>query len=342
MKAVRMHETGGVEKLAYEEAPDPAPGPGEVLVRVRACALNHLEVWATLRPAGERFPRPRILGSDIAGVVEALGPGVTGVQVGAKVMLQPGVSCGHCQGCLSGWDNTCPSYTLLGVGLDGGFAELVVAPVANLVPMPENLGFEEAASIPLVFLTAWHMLDDRGQLRPGETALVNAAGSGVGIAGVQIAKLMGAWVIASAGSDAKLAKARELGADAVINYNSQDLAEEARRLSDGRGVDLVMENVGGQVFEKSLAALAPQGRLVTCGATAGGQVSINLSTLYLRQHNIIGCRMGSKGQLLAMIPHFAAGRLRPVVDRIYPLREAQAAVRQLSSRDHFGKVVLVP
>jgi len=193
MKAVRMHESGGVDKLVYEEAPDPVIATNEVLVRVKACALNHLEVWATMMPPGTRFPKPRIAGSDVAGVIEAAGDAVAGVEAGAKVMLQPGVSCGVCPACLSGRDNRCRSYSILGQGLwDGGFAELVKAPAANVIPMPDNLSFEEAASIPLVFVTAWHMLLSRAGLQRGETVLVNAAGSGVGIAALQIAKLWGA------------------------------------------------------------------------------------------------------------------------------------------------------
>ena len=225
MKAVRMHESGGADKLVYEDAPDPVIAANQVLVRVKACALNHLEVWSAMMPPGTRFPKPRIAGSDVAGVVEAMGDAVAGVDVGAKVMLQPGVSCGVCQACLSGRDNRCRTYSILGQGTwDGGFAELVKAPAANVIPMPENLSFEEAASIPLVFVTAWHMLLSRAGLQRGETVLVNAAGSGVGIAGVQIAKLWGARVIASAGSDAKLEKAKALGADEGINYTTADLA----------------------------------------------------------------------------------------------------------------------
>jgi len=347
MKAVRMHESGGVDKLIYEDAPDPIITANEVLVRVKACALNHLEVWATSMPAGATFPRPRITGSDVAGVVEAVGDAVSGIEVGSKVMLQPGVSCGLCPACLAGLDNQCPSYTILGAVMqptawDGGFAELVKVPPANIIPMPENLSFEEAASIPLVFVTAWHMLVTRAALQRDETVLVNAAGSGVGVAATQIAKLLGARVIASAGSDAKLEKAKALGADSVINYNSSDLAQEALSLTEGKGVDVVFEHIGGDVFQKSVQALGRNGRLVTCGATAGPLASFGLMPFFVRQQTFLGSYMGTKSELLQTMPYFRSGQLRAVVDRAYPLSEAQAAVRQLASRDVFGKIVVVP
>jgi NADPH:quinone reductase-like Zn-dependent oxidoreductase len=343
MKAVRMHESGGVDKFVYEDAPDPLIAANEVLVRVRSCALNHLEVWATLMPPGSMFPRPRILGSDVAGVVEAVGDAVLGIELGSKAMLQPGVSCGICQACLAGLDNQCHSYSILGQGpWDGGFAELIKVPAANIIPMPENLSFEKAASIPLVFVTAWHMLVTRAGLQQNETVLVNAAGSGVGIAAIQIAKLFGARVIASAGSDAKLEKARALGADEGINYNTSDLGQEALSLTDGRGVDVVFEHIGGEIFDKSVRALGRNGRLVTCGVTAGQTASFGIRPFFMRQQTFLGSFMGTKSELLAMMPYFRSGQLRPVVDRAYPLSEVQAAVRQLASRDHFGKIVVVP
>jgi NADPH:quinone reductase-like Zn-dependent oxidoreductase len=343
MKAVRMHESGGVEKFVYEDAPDPLIAANEVLVRVKGCALNHLEVWATLLPPGTTFSRPRILGSDVAGVVEAVGDAVSGVEVGSKVMLQPGMSCGVCEACLAGTDNQCSSYSILGQGpWDGGFAELIKVPPANIIPMPENLSFEEAASIPLVFVTAWHMLVTRARLQRNEAVLVNAAGSGVGIAATQIARLLGARVIASAGTDAKLEKARALGADEGINYNSVDLGREALRLTDGRGVDVVFEHIGGEIFQKSVQALGRNGRLVTCGATAGPTASLDIRSFFMRQQTFLGSFMGTKSELLGMMPYFRGGQLRPVVDRVYPLSEVQAAVRQLASRDHFGKIVVVP
>jgi NADPH:quinone reductase-like Zn-dependent oxidoreductase len=342
MKAVRMHESGGVDKFVYEDAPDPQPSHNDVLVRVKGCALNHLEAWAAKAPAGTAFSTPRILGSDVAGVVEALGDGVRGWEVGAPVMLHPGISCHQCGACLSGRDNLCPSYRLIGQGYDGGLAELVAVPAVNLIRKPENLGFEDAAAIPLTFVTAWHMMLTRAGLRRGDTVLVNAAGSGVGVAAIQVAKLHGARVIASAGSQPKLDKARELGADDLVDYNSQDLAEEVGRLTNGRGVDLVVENVGSTVFEASLRAMARDGRLVTCGATAGANATVNVTRLFLQHQTVLGSFMGTKAELLAAMPYFASGQLKPVVDRVYPLGEIRDAVQHMLNREQFGKIVLVP
>jgi NADPH:quinone reductase-like Zn-dependent oxidoreductase len=340
VKAVRIRQPG-VEQYVYEDASEPVAGPGEVLVRVKAVALNHLEAWAAKAPPATWDP-PRILGSDVAGVVEAVGDGVRGTAAGAEVLLHPGVSCGVCIKCLDGRDNDCAQYRLLGQGRDGGMAELIAVPEANVIAKPPNLSFEEAASIPLVFTTALHMMLTRAQLQLGETVLVNAAGSGVGVAAIQIAKLHGARVIASAGSDEKLVKARELGADEGINYTTHGLGEEARRLTGGRGVDMAVENVGTKIFEESVSALARNGRLVTCGATAGADATINVTRFFLSQKSILGSFMGTKAELLRYMPCFADGRLRAVVDRVYPLKDAQAAVSRMLGREQFGKIVLVP
>jgi NADPH:quinone reductase-like Zn-dependent oxidoreductase len=342
MKAVRLYQAGSVDHFVYEEAPDPVAGPGQVLVRVRAVALNHLEAWATKMPAAAPYGKPRILGADVAGIVEAVGPGVTSASPGQQVMLHPGVSCGVCERCLDGTDNLCATYHLLGQGRDGGMAELVAVPAANVFTMPPNLTFEEAASIPLVFTTALHMILTRAHLRYGETVLVNAAGSGVGVAAIQIAKLHGGRVIASAGSDAKLEKARQLGADEGINYTTHDLAEEARRLTGGTGVDMVVENVGAEIMEKSIRALARNGRVVTCGATAGNDATWNVTRFFLAQQTIYGSFMGTKAELLHYAPCFADGRLKAVVDKVYALKDARNAVSHLLHREQFGKVVLVP
>lgn len=342
MKAVRLHQPGSADNYTYEDAPDPVAGPGQVLVRVKAVALNHLEAWAAKAPPSVRYDAPRILGADVAGVVEALGDGVTSTAPGAEVMLHPGVSCGVCERCLGGDDNLCAHYRLIGQGRDGGMAELVVVPAANVMPKPAKLTFEEAASVPLVFTTALHMILTRAHLRFGETVLVNAAGSGVGVAAIQVAKLHGARVLASAGSDEKLAKARELGADDCINYTTHDLAEEARKLTGGAGVDMVVENVGAEIMEKSIKALGRNGRVVTCGATAGNDATFNVSRFFLSQQTIYGSFMGTKAEMLRYLPCFEDGRLRPVVDAVYPLRDAVRAVSRLLQREQFGKIVLVP
>lgn len=342
MKAVRIHQPGSADSYVYEDAPDPVAGPGDVLVRVKAVALNHLEAWAAKAPSTVKYDAPRILGADVAGVVEAIGAGVRSTAASADVIVHPGVSCGTCEACLSGDDNLCAQYRLLGQGRDGGMAELVAVPAANIFPKPANLSFEEAASIPLVFTTALHMILTRAHLRYGETVLVNAAGSGVGVAAIQVAKLHGAHVIASAGSDEKLAKARSLGADDVINYTTHDLADEARELTGGRGVDMVVENVGAEIMEKSIKALARNGRVVTCGATAGNNATFNVSRFFLSQQTIYGSFMGTKAEMLHYAPCFADGRLRAVVDQVFPLRDAAKAVARLVQREQFGKIVLVP
>lgn len=342
MKAVRLHQPGSVEHYTYEDAPDPAAGPGDVLVRVRAVALNHLEAWAAKAPPHVRYDAPRILGADVAGVVEAVGAGVRTTRPGDAVMLHPGVSCGVCARCLDGTDNLCTQYHLLGQGRDGGLAELVVVPEANVCAKPSALSFEEAAAVPLVFTTALHMILTRAHLQYGETVLVNAAGSGVGVAAIQVARLHGARVIASAGSDEKLARAMKLGAHETINYSTHSLAEEARRLTGGAGVDMVVENVGADIMEQSIKALARNGRVVTCGATAGNNATFNVSRFFLSQQTIYGSFMGTKAELLRYLPCFEDGRLRPVVDTVFPLAEARAAVSRLLQREQFGKIVLVP
>jgi NADPH:quinone reductase-like Zn-dependent oxidoreductase len=338
MKAVRFHHHGGPEVLRLEEVPDPVPGPGEALVRVRACALNHLDLWERRGLERVRIPLPHIPGSDVAGEVADAPSGT--VPIGQRVLLQPGLSCGRCAACLAGRDNRCPRYDVLGFLSDGGYAEFVKVPVENLVPIPDQVGDLEAAAFPLTFLTAWHMLVTRARLVAGETVLVLAAGSGVGQAAVQLARLLGARVIATVGRPEKVARARELGADEVLNHATQDLVEQVRRLTDRRGVDVVVEHVGQATWETSVRCLAPGGRLVTCGATTGARVGIDLRVLFARQLAVIGSYMGTKGELLHVATLLFAGRLRPVIDGVFELGEAAAAHRRLESREHFGKVVL--
>jgi NADPH:quinone reductase-like Zn-dependent oxidoreductase len=283
---------------------------------------------------------PHILGSDIAGVVSEVGDGVSGVSPGDEVVIQPGLSCGRCLRCLQGRDSECPDYAVFGAQVDGGYTESLSVPAENLLPKPKTLSFAEAASVPLVFLTAWHMLVERARLRPGEDVLVLAAGSGVGIAAIQVAKLWGARVIATASTETKLEKARELGADEEINYREKDFADEVRRLTDGRGVDVVIEHVGVETFGKSLRSLARGGRLVTCGATSGPRIEADLRFIFARHLSILGSFMGGKRELMELLPLFDAGKLRPVVDRIFPLEEAPEAHRRMERREQFGKIVL--
>jgi NADPH:quinone reductase-like Zn-dependent oxidoreductase len=342
VKAVTMRAHGGPEVLKLEELPDPKAGPGQVLVRVRAAALNHLDVWVRRGWPGLTLEWPHVPGSDIAGVIEAVGPGVAGISAGDEVILNPGVSCGRCEMCLSGLDNGCRRYAILGEHVSGGYAERLAVPAANVLGKPKNLSFDEAACLPLVFLTAWHALVTRAGLRAGETVLVQAAGSGVGSAAVQIAKLIGATVIATAGSDEKCRKALALGADHAVNYEAEDFLARAKALTGKRGVDVVFEHVGKKTWEKSLLSLASGGRLVTVGATTGWDPPTDLRHVFYRQLSVLGSTMGSKGELFQVLRFVEQGKLRPVLDRVLPLGEAARAQELLSSRAQFGKIVLNP
>lgn len=340
MKAIVFHQHGGPEVLKYEDASEPALRASDVLLRVKACALNHLDLWVRRGLPNVAIPLPHIPGSDIAGEIAKIGTDVTNVRAGQKVVLAPLVSCGKCPACLAGLDNHCRQATNLGYMIDGGCAEFVRAPEVNCLPYPENLKWEEAAAIPLVFQTAWHMLITRAQLQPGEDVLILGAGSGVGSAAIQIANFFGARVIATAGSDQKLAKGKELGAAHLINHKSQKIHDEVRRITNKRGVDVVFEHVGTATWEDSLASLAPTGRLVTCGATTGYDAKVDLRFLFSRQLSLLGSYMGTKSELHTVMRLVAAGKFRPVVDRIFPLAEAAAAHAYLESSSQFGKVVL--
>jgi len=340
MKAIVFEQHGGPEVLKYTEAPEPVVRANEVLVRVKACALNHLDLWVRRGMPNVPIPLPHIPGSDIAGEIAQIGSEVTTVRVGQKVVLAPLVSCGKCAMCVAGLDNRCRQATNLGYFLDGGCAEFVRAPEVNCLPYPENLSWEEAASVPLVFQTAWHMLVARAELQAGEDVLVLGAGSGVGSAAIQIAKFFGARVITTAGSDEKLAKGKELGADFLINHKTQKIRDEVRRITNKRGVDVVFEHVGTATWEDSLASLAPSGRLVTCGNTTGYDAKIDLRFLFSRQLSLLGSYMGVKSELHTVMKLVAAGRLRPIVDRVFPLAEAAAAHAYLEAGSQFGKVVL--
>jgi NADPH:quinone reductase-like Zn-dependent oxidoreductase len=342
MRAVVLRAHGGLEMLRLEERPDPVATAGRVVVRVRAVALNHLDVWVRQGWPGLKLAFPHVLGSDVAGVVEAVGPGVEGVTPGDEVVLNPGVSCGRCEACLSGDDVMCRSYAILGEHLPGGYAELVSAPAANVLPKPRRLSFEEAACVPLVFLTAWHALVARAAVRPGEAVLVHAAGSGVGSAAVQIAKLLGAKVIATAGSPEKCARARELGADHAVNYEASDFLEEVKALTARHGVDVVFEHVGKATWQRSILALARGGRLVTVGATTGYDPPTDLRHVFYRSLSVLGSTMGSKGELFRVLQHVEEGRLRPVLDRVLRLAQAGEAQKLLEDRAQFGKIVLTP
>lgn len=342
MKAVVLDRFGGPDVLEAREVPTPAPGPGEVLVRVRACGINHLDLWVRRGLPGLSPAMPHVLGNDVAGEIAALGEGVTGLVPGARTLVLPTLSCGACAACAAGDDHLCRHYDVLGRGRDGGYAEFVAVPAANCLPYPERLSFERAAAVPLVFLTAWHMLVTRAHVAAGEDVLVIGAGSGVGSAAVQIARLLGARVIATAGTPEKLERARALGAHETIDHAREDVAARARALTHKKGVEVVFEHVGGRVFEACASALARNGRLVTCGATIGAKVTLDLNLLFGRHLSLLGSWMGRRDDLLAALEHVAAGRLEPVVDSVLPLADARRAHERIEAREIFGKVVLVP
>jgi NADPH:quinone reductase-like Zn-dependent oxidoreductase len=340
MKAVVFRQHGGPEVLEYTDVPEPSIKANEVLVEVKACALNHLDVWTRGGLPGIKIPLPHILGNDIAGVVREVGELATWVQPGDEVLMQPGVSCGHCAECLQGRDNFCREYDMLGYRRDGGYAESVAVPAVNVIPKPASLSWEEAAALPLVTVTAWHMLVTRAQVQPGEDVLIHAAGSGVGSIGIQIAKLRGARVIATAGSDDKLAKAKELGADEVINYRNEEWPKEVKRLTGRRGVDVVFEHTGAATWEGSIVSLKNNGRLVTCGATSGYDAHTDIRQVFYRHLTILGSFMGTKGELLEAMKFVERGSIRAVVDQVMPLAEARRAHELMEDRAQFGKLVL--
>jgi NADPH:quinone reductase-like Zn-dependent oxidoreductase len=342
MKAVRFHQHGGPEVLVYEEVEDPRPGKGEALVRVKACALNHLDIWARKGLPNVRIPLPHISGSDIAGTVEWAPEEEKDVVKGMDVIVSPGISCGRCEKCFSGRDNQCRNYSIIGYQTDGGYAELVKVPVQNLMEKPKNMNFIEASSFPLVFLTAYHMLINKAHLEAGEYVLVLGAGSGVGIASIQIAKLYNAHVIATAGDEEKLRKAEKLGADYTINHYKEDVVEEVRKITAKKGADVVVEHVGKATWERSIRACSTGGRIVTCGATTGPDAVTDLRYVFNREITILGSYMGSKAELMRVVELFKDGKLKPVVDSVFPLKEADKAQRRMEESLHFGKIVLQP
>ncbi len=342
MKAVVLHEHGGIDKLCYQEYADPVPGPDEVLVRVRACGVNHLDLLTREGRVASRVPLPHIMGAEVAGEIIALGAHVRGSQAGTPVAVATRLACGRCEYCARGEDNICLISRAIGLEVPGGYAELMAAPAANCVPLPPGVSFRDSAAFTLAGLTAWHMLVTRAKLKPGEDVLVIAAGSGVGSAAIQIAKLMGARVIATAGTDEKLQLAKEAGADEVINHRERPFDEEVRRITRKRGVDVVFEHVGAATWERSINALGKNGRLVTCGAHTGSSATLEIWRLFTRQISLIGSYLGTKGELLEVLRLIGLGRLRPVIHAVLPLAEAREAHHILEERRHFGKLILEP
>jgi len=340
MKAIRFHEFGGPDVLKYEDVQEPQLRKDQVLIRVKACALNHLDLWVRKGLPGVKLPH--INGSDVSGVIESVGEYITDLKAGQRVLLAPMVWCGACAVCADGRQNMCRQFTALGNGVDGGNCELIAVPRANIIPIPDSLTYDEAASVPLVFLTAWHMLVGRANLRAGEIVLVLGGGSGVGSAAIQIGKLLGARVIATAGDERKLDQSRELGADYTIDHYKQKITEEVKKITAKAGVDVVLEHVGKATWSESVASLKLGGRLVTCGATTGPEAQFDLRVLFAKQLSFLGSYMGTLGELHEVLKHVFSGKLKPVVDKTFPLHEAKAAHERLERGEQFGKIVLNP
>ena len=337
MKAIRIHAHGGVEQLRIDELEMPRPGPHEVLIEVRAAALNHLDIWVRKGLPGLRLPL--ILGSDGSGVVKEAGKEVTQFAAGDRVVAQPGFGCGLCQACLGGRENYCLRYGIRGEHSSGVQAQYAVLDETQVIRLPANVSFDEGAAIPLVYMTAWEMLVNKCGVKPTDTVLVVAASSGVGSAAVQIARVYGAHVIATAGT-AKLEKARALGADTVLDHYKQDVAKEVKKLTEGRGVDIVVDHAGSASWQASMRSLAKGGKLVFCGATTGPEVSIDLRFLYIRQQSILGSTMGLRSDMFRILQLVEAGKMKGVVDKVFPFTEVAKAHEYLESGQQFGKVIL--
>jgi len=340
MRAVVVYEHGGPEKLTYvEDYPEPKIGPNDVLVEVKAVAMNHLDIWVREGLRGVKLPR--ILGSDISGIVREIGEGVENVKVGDEVIVAPGYGCGMCRYCLSGRESMCKSYTMPGYHTDGGYAELTKLPAYAILSKPRGLSFEETASVPLVFLTSWHMLVTLADLKMDEWVLIWGAGSGVGISSIQIAKLLGAKVITTVGDDWKVEKAYKLGADYVINRRKEDVVKKVREIT-GRGVDVVVDSVGKETWDKSIRSLGVGGRLISVGATTGPDATIDVRRVFAKQLKILGSYVGSRAELMEVLSYFEDGKLKPVIDSRFPLEEARKAHEKMERSEMFGKIVLIP
>jgi NADPH:quinone reductase-like Zn-dependent oxidoreductase len=341
MKAVLLEKFGGPENLHLRDVPEPSPAEGEVLLKVRAVALNHLDLFVRDGIPAYKIALPHVLGCDVAGEVAAVGPGVKGVKPGLRAAVSPGRSCGDCPACREGRDNDCPRYGIIGAqGGPGGYQELLRVPAQYLLPLPDSLSFEEGAAYPLTFLTVWHMLITLGGCAKGSTVLVMGAGSGVGVAAIQMAKNLGACVIAVSTSEEKLARAKELGADHLIHHPPQDIVRQVLKLTDGALADIVIEHVGPAVFDAALKCLKNAGRLVTCGSTTGPKVELDMRYVFSRQLQILGSKMGTQEEMRLVAAEVAKGKLKPVVDKVFPLEEAAEAHRYLAQKRQFGKVVL--
>ena len=342
MKAVRFHEFGGLDVLKLEEVDDPKPGPGEVAMKVAASALNHLDV--DIREGVSRFPVPLpfVLGLEVVGTITEVGPGVEGWKAGDRVMPYLLKTCGGCRYCRTGRESLCLTPGFISFSTGGGYSELLSCPVEHLLHVPSEIPDAEAAALQVAFATSWHMLFTRAKLQPGETVMIDSVGSGIGSAAVQLAKLAGAFVIGNASSDEKLERAKAFGLDVGINYKKQDVVEEVMKATDGMGVDVVYEHVGGELFQKGLDSLAKDGRLVICGAHAGEVVPFDIIPFFRTQKQVIGSFVYNRDEVEKCLQLAARGQIKPVVHATFPLEEAREAMAMMERREHFGKIVLIP
>jgi NADPH:quinone reductase-like Zn-dependent oxidoreductase len=342
MKAVVFNQHGGPEVLQYVDVPDPRPGPGEVLIEVKATSINHIDIFLRRGMPGIKVPLPKIVGSDAAGIIRELGPDVSGLTPGQRVTINPGITCGHCEFCSAGFGSQCVSWAMVGENRDGAYAESLVIPAHIVLPIPDHISFEEAAAAPLVFLTAWSMMVGKGNIRPGEDVLILGAGAGVGTAAIQIAKLVGCRIFATASNAEKLQRAKELGADFLINYTTEEFDKAIRDLTNKRGVDIVVDYIGADTWVRSLRSARRGGRVLTCGATTGFAPQTDLRHIFFRQVQVLGSTMGSHREFLDVMKCVFRGQLKPVIDRVLPLPEARKGHELIEQRAVFGKIVLVP
>ncbi|OHB71449.1 MAG: alcohol dehydrogenase [Planctomycetes bacterium RBG_16_43_13] len=340
MKAIRFHQHGGPEVLKYEDAPEPKIGERDVLLHVKAASINHIDMWLRRGMRSVKIPLPHIPGSDASGVIEDVGSEVKDLKKGQRVLVNPGFFCGRCEFCYEGSGSLCVEYDIMGEGGDGSDAEFVKVPCKNIIPIPDNMTFEEAAAVPLVFLTAWRMLVTKAKVKASDDVLILGAGAGVGTACIQIAKLFGARVFVTASSEAKLEKAKELGADILINYVKEDFSKRVRELTNKRGVDVVVDYIGKDTWQKSLHSLRKGGRLVTCGATTGYDPQEDVRYIFFRQLEILGSTMGSAKEMADVLKCVFAGKLKPVIYRVMPLKDTAEAHKLIEGRVPFGKIVL--
>lgn len=342
MKAVVFSRHGGPDVLEYRDVPEPKPARGEVLIEVKATSINHIDIFLRRGMPGITVPMPKTVGSDAAGVIRELGAEVTDLKIGQRVTINPGISCGHCEFCAAGFGSQCFTYSMIGESRDGAYAELLAVPAHIVLPIPDSLSFENAAAAPLVFLTAWSMMVGKGNLRPGEDVLILGAGAGVGTAAIQIAKMTGCRVFATASTEEKLQRAKLLGADFVINYAKEEFDKRIRDLTNKRGVDIVVDYVGADTWVRSLRSARRGGRVLTCGATTGFAPQTDLRQIFFRQVQVIGSTMGSHREFLEVMKCIFRGQLKPVVDRVLPLSDAATGHQLIEERAIFGKVVLRP